>query len=173
MANYREWNQALIDYFTKGMAKGARVYLSVDDDVLERIGRKFRSSPNGGSWRSDFCRAVRRELGVNSTTGGNSINLSSIQNSSGKTPHCVAFLGLTVLTAYEMVSDSNSEVNSTNYYIRFRETLDLTVSESNAPKGMILQPRIEPILWARWNNWLQSQGYLPTANEGNKARNEN
>jgi len=169
MARYTEWNQALIGYFTKGMAKGARVYLSVDDDVLERIGRKFRSSPNGGSWRSDFCRAVRRELGVNSTTGGNSINLSSIQNSSGKTPHCVAFLGLTVLTAYEMVSDANSEINATNYYIRFRETLGLTSSESKAPKGMILQPRIEPILWARWNSWLQSQGYLPTANEGNKA----
>jgi hypothetical protein len=169
MARYTEWNQALIGYFTKGMAKGARVYLSVDDDVLERIGRKFRSSPNGGSWRSDFCRAVRRELGVNSTTGGNSINLSSIQNSSGKTPHCVAFLGLTVLTAYEMVSDANSEINATNYYIRFRETLGLTSSESKAPKGMILQPRIEPILWARWNNWLQSQGYLPTANEGNKS----
>jgi hypothetical protein len=68
-----------------------------------------------------------------------------------------------------MVSDANSEINATNYYIRFRETLGLTNSESKAPKGMILQPRIEPMLWARWNNWLQSQGYLPTANEGNKS----
>lgn len=169
MVSYIKWNQALVEYFTMGVVQGTRVYLSVDDDVLERIGRRFRSLPNGGSWRSDFCRAVRRELGVNSTTGGNSINLSSIQNSSGKTPHCVAFLGLTVLTAYEMVSDANSEINATNYYIRFRETLGLTNSESKAPKGMILQPRIEPILWTRWNNWLQSQGYLPTANEGNKA----
>jgi hypothetical protein len=169
MVSYIDWNQALIDYFTRGVAQGARVYLSVDDDVLERIGRQFRALPNGDSWRNDFCRVVRKELGINSKTGGNTVNLSSIQNSISKTPNCVAFLGLTVLTAYEMVSDANSEVNSTNYYIRFRETLDLTTSESNAPKGMILQPRIEPVLWTRWNNWLRSQGYLPTANEGNKA----
>ena len=151
------------------VAQGARVYLSVDDDVLERIGRKFRSSRNGDSGRNDFCQAVRKELGIYSKSGGNTINLTNIQNSSSKTPHCVAFLGLTVLTAYEMVSDANSEINATNYYIRFRETLGLTNSESKAPKGMILQPRIEPILWARWNNWLQSQGYVPTANEGNKS----
>lgn len=169
MASYIEWNQALVEYFTMGVAQGARVYLSVDDDVLERIGRKFRSSRNGDSGRNDFCQAVRKELGIYSKSGGNTINLTNIQNSSSKTPHCVAFLGLTVLTAYEMVSDANSEINATNYYIRFRETLGLTVSESNAPKGMILQPRIEPILWTRWNNWLLSQGYLPTANEGNKA----
>ncbi|MFO0130850.1 MAG: hypothetical protein ACK54J_27430 [Pseudanabaena sp.] len=169
MASYIEWNQALVEYFTMGVAQGARVYLSVDDDVLERIGRKFRSSRNGDSGRNDFCQAVRKELGIYSKSGGNTINLTNIQNSSSKTPHCVAFLGLTVLTAYEMVSDANSEINATNYYIRFRETLGLTNSESKAPKGMILQPRIEPILWARWNNWLQSQGYVPTANEGNKS----
>lgn len=169
MASYIEWNQALIDYFTKGIAGGTGVYLSVDDDVLERIGRQFRLSRNENIRRNDFCQAVRKELGIHSKTGGNTINLYSIQNSSSKTPHCVAFLGLTVLTAYEMVSDTNSDINSSNYYIRFRETLGLTNSESKAPKGMILQPRIEPILWTRWNNWLRSQGYLPTANEGNKS----
>lgn len=169
MASYIEWNQALIDYFASGVTKGTQVYLSVDDDVLERIGRKFKTSCNGDSWRNDFCQAVRKELGVNSNAGGNTVDLSRIQNSISKTPYCAAFLGLTVLTAYEMVSDANSEINATNYYIRFRETLGLTSSESKAPKGMILQPRIEPILWARWNSWLQSQGYLPTANEGNKS----
>jgi hypothetical protein len=62
MAGYIDWNQALIEYFTMGVAEGARVYLSVDDDVLERIGRKFRSSRNGDSGRNDFCQAVRKEL---------------------------------------------------------------------------------------------------------------
>ena len=48
MASYIEWNQALVEYFTKSVSQGARVYLSVDDDVLERIGRQLGASPKGG-----------------------------------------------------------------------------------------------------------------------------
>jgi hypothetical protein len=168
MASYIEWNQALIYYFTEGEVRGARIYLSVDDDVLERIGRRFRSSPNGGSWRDDFCQAVRQRIGINSSSGGNTVNLDEMRNSFSTPPICIAFLGLMVLAAYEMASDTNAKVtvNEKNYYRRFRETLNLTTSESNAPRGMILEPRIEPILWARWNNWLESKGFASTACEG-------
>ena len=169
MANYFDWNQALIDYFTRGVEKGSRVYLSVDDDVLERIGKKFNSVPHGNSWRNDFCYAVRRRLGVTNINGGNQIDLTFIKDSVSRIPHCVAFLGITVLAAYDMASDTNASVDERNYYRRFREALNLTTSEFNAPRGMILAPRIEAILWNRWDNWLKSQNLLPTVRQGTRA----
>ena len=38
MANYRDWNKALVSYFSSDVLGATRVYLSVDDQVLERIG---------------------------------------------------------------------------------------------------------------------------------------
>jgi len=167
MPSYIEWNQALIDYFTSTAPKGSRIYLSVDDDVLERIGKKFNSVPYGNSWRKDFCLAVRQELSVFGT--GNEIDLTKIKDSVHQTPQCVAFLGITVLAAYDMASDTNASVDERNYYRRFREALRLTTSMSKAPRGMILKPRIEEILWNRWNNWLQAQNFVPTALQGSSA----
>jgi hypothetical protein len=166
MASYIEWNQALIYYFTEGEAQGARVYLSVDDDVLDRIGRHFRSSPNGYSWRDDFCQAVRKEIGINSSSGGNKVNLDRFQSSFSTPPTCIAFLGLMVLAAYEMNKDNkdeNANVNASNYYRRFRGILKLTTSEVSAPKGMSSHHE----LWGKWNKWLKYNGFLSTACQGN------
>jgi len=159
MVSYTEWNQALVKYFTKGVALGARIYLSVDDDVLERIGRQFGSSD---SWRDDFCQAVRKEIGINSSSGGNTVNLDGIRNSFSTPPICVAFLGLMVLAAYEMDRDESSNVNANNYYRRLREILNLTNSEVGAPKGM----KFHYELWDKWNKWLKSEGFEPTAHQG-------
>jgi regulator of replication initiation timing len=160
MASYIEWNQALVEYFTMGVAQGARVYLSVDDDVLERIGRQFGSSD---SWRDDFCQAVRKKIGINSSSGGNTVNLDGMRNSFSNPPICVAFLGLMVLAAYEMDRDESSNVNASNYYRRLREILNLTTSEFSAPKGMNLHHE----LWVKWNKWLNDNGFLSTACQGN------
>ena len=163
MAGYIEWNQALVEYFTKSVSQGASVYLSVDDDVLERIGRRFRSSPNGGSWRDDFCQAVRQRIGINSSSGGNTVNLDEMRNSFSTPPICVAFLGLMVLAAYEMDRDESSNVNANNYYRRLREILNLTTSEFSAPRGMNLHHE----LWVKWNKWLSDNGFVSTACQGN------
>lgn len=163
MASYIEWNQALVEYFTKSVSQGARVYLSVDDDVLERIGRRFRSSPSGGSWRDDFCQAVRQRIRINSSSGGNTVNLDEMRNSFSTPPICVAFLGLMVLAAYEMDRDESSNVNANNYYRRLREILNLTTSEVSTPKGMNLHYE----LWDKWNKWLNDEGFLSTACQGN------
>jgi len=170
MASYADWNQALIDYFTRGVANGERVYLSVDDDVLNRIGRKFNSLTYG-DWRKDFCLAVRQELNVSTQLGtGDRIDLTKISTASFRhPPRCVAFLGITVLAAYDMASDTNASVDERNYYRRFRAALDLTTSEFNAPKGMISTRRIEPILWNRWSNWLQDHNFVPTALQGSSV----
>jgi hypothetical protein len=168
MASYIEWNQALIDYFTNGVARGrgARVYLSVDDDVLERIGRRFSSSPNGDSWRYDFCQAVRRRLGLPRGHGGNRLDITSINNPFSRIPEYVAFLGVMVLAAYGM--DSDTDANANNYYRRLRETLNLTTSlnssEPSIPDGM----KAYHELWTNWNTWLKREGFEPTAHEGIK-----
>jgi regulator of replication initiation timing len=163
MASYIEWNQALVEYFTKSVSQGARVYLSVDDDVLERIGRQLGASPKGGSWCDDFCQAVRQRIGINSSSGGNTVNLDEMRNSFSTPPICVAFLGLMVLAAYEMDRDESSNVNANNYYRRLREILNLTTSEFSAPKGMNLHHE----LWVKWNKWLNDNGFLSTACQGN------
>jgi hypothetical protein len=169
MASYADWNKELINYFTEGVEKGSRVYLSVDDDVLERIGKKFNPSASAYNWRDDFCCAVKRKLGVTSVNGGNQIDLIGIKDSVSSPPPCVAFLGITVLAAYDMASDINASVDERNYYRRFREALNLTTSESSAPRGMVLVPRIEPILWNRWSNWLQDHNFVPTALQGSSV----
>jgi hypothetical protein len=45
MPNYREWNRALVSYFTSGVPRGTKVYLSIDDDLLERIGQGLAQAP--------------------------------------------------------------------------------------------------------------------------------
>ena len=61
MASYTEWNQAFVSYFISGVPRDTKVYLSVDEDLLEHIGRDFKPEPTDGRWSADFRAAVREE----------------------------------------------------------------------------------------------------------------
>jgi hypothetical protein len=74
MANYIYWNQLLIFYFTSAASHGKRVYLSVDDEVLEQIGHNFSQKIEDGNWADDFRKAVRAEV-----VAAGRINLGKLQ----------------------------------------------------------------------------------------------
>ncbi|MCC5637614.1 hypothetical protein LC593_17565 [Nostoc sp. CHAB 5844] len=160
MANYRDWNQALILYFTSGLPRGQRVYLSVDDDILERIGQKFNQKIENGNWADDFRRAVRKEV-----IAQGRVNLGQLQghNVDGL-PKGVAFLGAMVLAANDMADEE--EISDDNYFKRLRETLDLPTSENGRPLGMKSGSKDEEPLWREWNRWLTANGFMPSAHRG-------
>jgi hypothetical protein len=41
MTNYTDWNTAIAHYFTQNVPKGTKIYLSLDDDTLAKIGSNF------------------------------------------------------------------------------------------------------------------------------------
>ncbi|MEK8018167.1 MAG: hypothetical protein VSS75_014935 [Candidatus Parabeggiatoa sp.] len=159
---YSQWNQALISYFTSGMPQGSKIYLSVDEEVLESIGQYFSSSPTGGNWCADFCVAVKQEVIVDEQ-----VKLSHLPGKDEQgLPKGVAFLGAMVLAAYQMAEDE--EVNQSNFFQRFKEILDLHKSEYSRPLGM--KSGEEESLWQDWALWLRQKGLVPSAQQGEGSR---
>lgn len=157
MASYKDWNQALVSYFTSGVPRGTKIYLSVDDDVLERIGRDFNGKPTGDNWGNDFRAAVREKVIVDGQ-----VNLDNLRWYGSKLPQGVAFLGATVLAAYQMADEDR--ISERDYFKRLREILGL--SGSGRPIGMNCGHEAEEPLWKDWNQWLMQQGFLWTAQRG-------
>lgn len=63
MDSYQVWNDALAKHFLQGVARGSRIYLSVDELALAAIGRQnFETEPQSGSWREDLIAAVRGKV---------------------------------------------------------------------------------------------------------------
>ena len=160
MVSYREWNRALVSYFTTGITRGTKVYLSVDDDILERIGQGFNHTPKTGSWSGDFRVAVREEVIVE-----RQVKLANLQ---GRTPdglpQGVAFLGATVLAAYQMAEEE--QIDQKNYFHRLREVLDISTSESGRPPGMERGYEAEEPLWLEWKRWVMEKGFLSSVQRG-------
>jgi hypothetical protein len=158
--NYSKWNQALIYYFTTGIPQGSQIYLSVDDEVLETIGKNFPLSSE--NWCADFCAAVKKEVVVDGK-----VNFSQLHGRDEEgLPKSVAFLSVMVLAAYRMAEDE--EVNQSNFFRRFKELLDLPISESSRPRGM--NSGEEEPLWQDWELWLRQKGFIPSAQKGDGSR---
>ena len=164
MANYREWNQALIFYFTTGLPRGKRVYLSVDNEILEQIGQKFNQKIEDSNWSDDFHRAVREEV-----VAQGRVNLGKLQgrNLDGL-PQGVAFLGAMVLAANEMVDEE--EISQENYFKRLRAVLGLPTAQNGRPLGIKFGKQGEEPLWEDWNLWLMANGFMPSAYRGRGGR---
>ncbi len=159
---YSQWNQAVISYFTTGMPQGSQIYLSVDDDVLENIGQNFLSPEIGETSCADFYAAVKKEVIVDGK-----IKLSQLQGRDEQGfPKSVAFLSVMVLAAYRMAEDE--EVNQSNFFRRFKEILDLPISESSRPRGM--KSDDEELFWQDWALWLRQKDFIPSAQRGDGPR---
>ena len=99
MTTYTEWNQALIDYFISGVPRGTKVYLSVDEDIIEHIGYNFiDSSLTAINWLDNFKNAVKRRVIVDEQ-----VDLKRLRgrNTQGF-PQGIAFLCASVLAASYM-----------------------------------------------------------------------
>jgi len=158
MASYTEWNQALVSYFTSGVPRGTKIYLSVNDDVLDRIGREFRKNAIADSGSDDFQAAVKTTVIIDGQ-----VNLSNLRSRSyDGLPKGIAFLGATVLAAYQMAEEE--KISELNYFRRLQKILGL--SGTGRPRGMESGSLAEEPLWTEWNLWLMQQGFLPSANRG-------
>ncbi|MEH2417793.1 hypothetical protein [Nostoc sp.] len=161
MANYTDWNQALIDYFIKGTPHGTKIYLSVDEDVIERIGYHFGQLSTSGTWVDDFCIAVRRKVIFEGE-----VNLQHLKGRDSQgLPKGVAFLCATILAASQMAQEEKT--SETNYFKRLREILDLPGFAR--PLGMKFGNEAEEPLWREWNRWLMEDRFLPSAQRGGGA----
>lgn len=161
MANYQQWNQAIASYFTSGIPRGTRVYLSVDDDILDRIGEEFGLHPSSNTWIEDFLWAVRKQVFFEER-----IDLEGICRCDAKGyPQGITFLATTVLAAYQMAEEE--EIDESNYFQRLKEIFTIT-TKSHRPPGLTVGS--EELLWKNWNKWLMRQGFLPSAQQGRSRR---
>ena len=161
MADYRQWNDAIANYFSVGMSPGASYYLSVDDDALIDIGETYFGSDFAMDYVDDFLRAVRTTC-VRGT--GGRVSLVAISDrSTDRPPNCIAFLGAMVLAAHRMDSDDAAAEN--NYFTRLREVLGLPTEENGRPPGLF-PPAPEERLWENLNAWIRANGWVSSAERG-------
>ncbi|HLO87024.1 MAG TPA: hypothetical protein VK203_18745 [Nostocaceae cyanobacterium] len=165
MASYTDWNQALIDYFISGVARGTKVYINVDEDVIEHIGYNFiDSSSADNNWVDDFNSAVRRKVIID---GQVDLQRLKERNSQGF-PQGLAFLCASVLAASRMGEEE--KISEKDYFQRLREIL--TLPGFHRPPGMKNGSEAEEPLWKEWNFWLMEQGFLPSAQQGKSTPNK-
>lgn len=160
MATYESWNQGLATYFTTGAAIGTPIFLSVDLEAIEEVSARFLDEPVEGDPIRDFIGAVRqrciapfREI----------VKIDGLRNDIGGFPGGVAFLGLMVYAAYNMQGEEEEGIDESNYFLRLREVLGLTLYRGR-PEG--LPAGAEEPLWKEWNQYLTDAGYQETAERG-------
>ncbi len=157
MAGYEHWNRAIVEYFFAGVAKGAPVFLTLDEEALEDIAERFLDDDVEEAPRDDFLAAVRERC----ILPFGSVSLRLFKLNEGDIPRGVGFLSTMVLAAYEMHEEDG--IDESNYFLRLRELLDLPVGRGR-PDG--LSAGAEEPLWLAWNDHLQANGYEPTAKRG-------
>lgn len=166
MASYDDWNAAIADAFTKGVPRGAPVYLATDDEELAIIGAtSFGGEPaQRDGWTHDFCLALRARV-----VAEGAVQLSRLrhQGSDSEPPASVAFLAAMVLAASRM--GETEETSELNYFTHLRDILGAETKRtgSNRPPGLDVGE--EESLWLAWNDWLRRRGLLPTAVRGDSG----
>ena len=114
---YVEWNEKLARHFFNPANAGKRIFLSIDDSLLERLG--------GPSGKDDFVAAVKwgvdpsRPSGFGVCTQAKRSVEEWLQNHSAGFPPFIAYLGLFVLAASE-----EGEEGQEGYHKRLRRLLD-------------------------------------------------
>lgn len=167
MPDYRQWNTAIIDYFTGEVPKGSSIYLTVTEDVLKIIGSKYLKI-DIASAIDDYKGAVK-DTCTRINNAQKYIFLDKICSSDcDDYPLGVAFLSAMVLAAHMMSGEG--DIDAANYFIRFCQLLDVAPNQQGSrPKGMELNGNegsergAEISLWRSWNAWLESHGWGSTA----------
>ncbi len=165
MATYQEWNNAIIDYAIQGLSIGTRVFLSIDDEVLEVIGFMFGDRSEGG-WSQDFINSVRSLCIHKDQVSLSRFTNPSLRDSKDR-PRYVGFLAAMVLAAHYMGdSQEDKPVDPKDFFTHFNKLLELS-DQQGRTKG--LDAGEDERLWQDWANWLRNQGFLPTARSGDGA----
>lgn len=160
MASYEEWNKAIVVYFVSGLPEGASVYLSVDEQSLRDIGKRFKGITDPVQ---DFLTAVRSKCVYR-----NRVSITEIRGlNSVFVPQSVAFLGAMVLAAHFMAEEETERdnISEINYFCRLRQVLGLNANITGRPEGLT-PAGIEECLWLEWNQWIIQNGWYPSAEQG-------
>lgn len=164
MATFPQWNEAIINFTLSGLPIGSRVFLSIDDSVLEQVGLTFSEPRPHGGWVEDFKRSVRHKC-----VFGDEINLSRFAyplRDSKSYPRYVPFLAAMVLAAHNMGDTNDQSVDPRAFFVHFNLLIGLPKQE-NRTKGLL--PGEDAELWEDWNLWLRTRGLLPTAAPGDAS----
>src|SRR6266545_3789520 len=155
MPSYEQWNKALFEYVITGVPRGARVYLAIDDDVIEFIAFQLNTRPD------DFWNVLRTYCKRNKSIDFSHISSQALsQENYTQSPPYIAFLGAMVVAAYRMGESVNQGVASHDYFHYFNGLLGFPV-DFGRPPGMAHGS--EQVFWDEWNIWLRYHGYQPTA----------
>ncbi len=162
MADYVEWNRQIIIYFTESVQRGSAVFISIDEEALQRIGSIMGIPIDRAS--SDFLTSITTYAVVENT-----LQIWRFSGrASGGVPNGIGFLAVMVLAASRMTHEVEADVHYRDYFKHLRSLLNLP-QEEGRPGGMEIrwgQGAPEEYLWREWNIWLQEHGLLPTAKRG-------
>jgi hypothetical protein len=161
VANYLQWNEAIINFTLSDLRIGSRVFLSIDDAALEGIGRTFSEPRPPTGWVEDFKRSVRHKC-----VFADEINLARFaypMRDSKNRPRYVPLLAAMVLAAHNMGDDGGDRIDPRAFFTHFNSVMGLP-DQQGRTKG--LNTGEDEKLWEDWNQWLRTQGFLPTAVPG-------
>lgn len=163
MADYQQWNEAIIRFHTRNVPKGSAVYLTVNEEAIGMIGKAMLGINSKAEAYDDFIRAVK-ETCTTSTRGRLEVHvedLKGIDEESGL-PKGIAFLSIMVLAAHRMAR--NERINGNNYFQRLKQVLGFGDEEPGHPPG--LGVGAETPYWNSWGTWLEARGWISTAEQG-------
>jgi len=162
VATFPQWNEAIINFTLSGLSLGSRVFLSTDDASLETIGLSFSEPRPHSGWLEDFKRSVRHKC-----VFGDEINLARFAyplRDSKSCPRYIPFLSAMVLAAHNMGDDSGEKpIDPRAFFTHFNVVMGLP-DQQGRTKGLTTGE--DGKLWEDWNQWLRTQGFLPTAIPG-------
>ena len=156
---YQEWNAAIASEFLGNQYSGRRVLLYVDEEKVKLIAESMHKRMQDPV--EDFCAAIIENLDINDTNIFNRfiwptrlwndyIDAGRIERDTA--PPFLALLALLVLAATRMDRSETLGVNDANYYVRLRQILGLSVSESGQPGGF---GQISDLFWPMLEQWLK------------------
>lgn len=160
--DYLAWNQAIVDYFTQGLAAGAPVYLNLNTANCHEIGQQ-EWGLSGHDWEADLIAAIQSYVIQAGKIEQDFLALPL--SDPAAPPRGVAWLAFQVLAASKMRRDEQSNLN--NYYKRLAELLGM--SEKSKPNSFKYDDTWG--LWQQWNRWLLNQGWQATARQGVSRKN--
>jgi len=163
---YKQWTDALYQYFTRNIPVGGEVFLSVDQAILDEIGEQVLKPhyPNVTDWQAHFLSQVQAFVINKNKKYTQRLEYNWLKSTENKVicPMAVGYLAAQVLAAHRMKRDE--EVTEAAYIIRLRDVMGLNPNNTGRPSE--LKAETDEKLWALWNAWIESEGWLSTAHRG-------
>ena len=165
---YQEWNAAIASEFLREQNSGRRVLLYVDDEKVKLIAESMHERMNDPI--EEFCSAIRENLEMNRANIFNRFispvmrwndDIRAGRIECDTAPPFLALLALFVLAATRMDRSDTLGVNDANYYVRLRQILRVSISESGQPGGF---GQISDLFWPMLERWLKrdNRGFRAT-----------